>query len=437
MLPVPSDPFMASWERKRQPDDVPTPVAVAVSDFCRRAGAPASPRAVREALSASAEADDFRIRIVTDGEPPVRPLGPFAVVDLARGTPADVAGLRERSGYYLLVQELLAAQEGSRGSIAAVSGTETGSPGARTPYEAGSVEPSLPRPRTSGEASSAEPSASGSRTSAEASSVEASARPGSGASSPDTSAPGPRIPTGPLDGAPRSTLAQRIGPRRRAPQPPPTPRGRFTQVESQRAPLEVLAGPVGRAELESLLAQHGHRPAVLRALAQGYSGERGSAPSMPRLDALLAEHGLLEAAEAQERELILSALGEQRGALGRVAWALGLRSPELEELISRLALGPEVERVRERHRREALAAASWATRLDLLGRRKYLVDLGVEREFESRLRGDLARELAALGPQPDGPAALARRLAVPPTLISRALQRLGLSTGGTSSPTLT
>src|SRR5215468_8933142 len=49
MLLVSSDPFMASWERKRQPDDVPTPVAVAVSDFCPRAGTPAAPRAVREA----------------------------------------------------------------------------------------------------------------------------------------------------------------------------------------------------------------------------------------------------------------------------------------------------------------------------------------------------------------------------------------------------
>ena len=111
MLLVPSDPFMASWERKRQPDDVPTPVAVAVSDYCRRAGAPASPRAVREALSALLESDDFRVRAVTDAEPPVRPLGPFAVVDLARGTPPEIVGLRERSGYYALVEELLALQD--------------------------------------------------------------------------------------------------------------------------------------------------------------------------------------------------------------------------------------------------------------------------------------------------------------------------------------
>src|SRR5262249_51392714 len=120
MLLVSSDPFMASWERKRQPDDVPTPVAVAVSDFCRRPGTPAAPRAGREALPTMPDADDFRVRAVTDAEPPVRPLGPFAVVDLARGTPADIAALRERSGYYALVEELLGLQD-SRGALPAPS----------------------------------------------------------------------------------------------------------------------------------------------------------------------------------------------------------------------------------------------------------------------------------------------------------------------------
>jgi hypothetical protein len=221
-------------------------------------------------------------------------------------------------------------------------------------------------------------------------------------------------------------VAERIAPRRRAAQAPAAPRGRFTQVEAQRASLESLEAPEGRAVLETLLAQHGHRVALLRALAQGYSGHRGE-PSAPELDALLARHGLLEAAESTERELLLSALSEHRGALGRVAWALGVRAPELSALVSRLGLGPEVDRLREHFRREALTPGSWTARLDLLGRRKYLEDLGVEREFEERLRGDLGRELHALGRDgEDVPTALARRLAVSPTLVGRALERLGL-----------
>jgi hypothetical protein len=379
MLLVSSDPFMASWERKRQPDEVPTPVAVALSDFCRRAGVPAAPRAVREALSTVSEADDFRVRAVTDAEPPVRPLGPFAVVDLARGTPAETAALRERSGYYALVEELLALQEAPRAAPAPAIPTTTATPRAiaATPAAPPADAPAPPARRTARE-------------------------------------------------TPAPTVAERIAPRRRTAQAPAAPRGRFTQVEVQRAPLESLEAPEGRVVLETLLAQHGHRFALLRALAHGYSGRRGD-PSALELDALLERHGLLEAAESRERELLRAALSEHRGALGRVAWALGLRAPELSAVVSRLGLGPEVDRARERFRREALAPASWTARLDLLGRRKYLEDLGVEREFEDRLRGDLARELDALGPDGDEvAAALARRLAVSPALVARALERLGL-----------
>ena len=190
-------------------------------------------------------------------------------------------------------------------------------------------------------------------------------------------------------GDPAPTVAERIAPRRRAAQSPAEPRGRFTQVETERAPLESLEGPGGKTLLERLLGQHAHRPALLRALAQGYVGRRGSDPTAAELDALLDEHGLTAAVEDSERGLVLEALSEQRGALGRVAWALGLRGQELEGLVSRLGLAEEVSRLRERFRREALNPASWTARLDLLGRRKYLEDLGIEREFHDRLRADL------------------------------------------------
>jgi hypothetical protein len=207
-------------------------------------------------------------------------------------------------------------------------------------------------------------------------------------------------------------------------------------VEAQRAPLESLEAPGGRATLATLLRQHAHRPALLRALAQGYAGRRGE-PSASELDALLAAHGLLEAAEASERELILAAVSEHRGALGRVAWALGLRGPELGALVSHLGLDADVDRLREHFRREALTAASWTARLDLFGRRKYLEDLGVERDFEDRLRGDLLRELHAAGATgDDAAAALARRLAVSGTLVARALGRLGLLPEASASTTL-
>ncbi len=85
-----------------------------------------------------------------------------------------------------------------------------------------------------------------------------------------------------------------------------------------------------------------------------------------------------------------------------------------------------MDRLRERFRREALNPASWTARLDLLGRRKYLEDLGIERDFDERLRADLVRELKAAGGGKDGHPGLARRLGAPPTLVGRALERLGL-----------
>jgi hypothetical protein len=382
---------MASWERKRQPDDVPTPVAVAVSDFCRRAGAPASPREVREALSTVTEADEFRIRAVTDAEPPLRPLGPFAVVDLARGTPAELAGLRQRSGYYALVEELL-----SHAAQPAASLAEASTPGPLTPSSRPPAAEREPPPL---------------------------------AESATQTRPPERL----------STVAERIAPRRRAPSlaAPSAPRGRYTQVATQRATLDTLAGPEGRSALEKLLLQHGHRIALTRALAQGYAGGHSADPLPDEVDALLAAHGLLEVAEARECEMVLAALSEHRGALGRVGWALGLRPVELRGLVERLGLDEEVERTRERFRREALAPTHWTTRLDLLGRRKYLEDLGLERAFDERLRADLTSELGR--PEAGGPdrvPRLARRLGVPPELLARTLARLGLATdsGESSSP---
>ena len=102
------------WQRQRQPDDVPTPVAVAVSDFCRRAKSPATPTEVREALALLSEADDFRVRTLTDTEPQARPLGPFAVVDVLKGTAPTLAAARQGCGYYDVVQELARVHEEKR-----------------------------------------------------------------------------------------------------------------------------------------------------------------------------------------------------------------------------------------------------------------------------------------------------------------------------------
>ena len=368
------------WARKRAADEVPTPVAVAVADFCRRAGAPAAPADVRDALSVLAPEEDFRVRLLTDGEPPARPLGPYAVVDVLGGTPPSVAAQREGCGYYQLVRGILATQEAPHETAPTPAPALGNCPCARALGMDGRL-PSFRRRRR----------------------------------------------------APRhrpATLAERIAPRRRPPSAKPaslaTPRGRFAQLPSEQPSLEAMEAP----DLASLLRQHGHRPALLRTL----NADRGSSVPAHVLDRALERAGLLEGAAQTERELVLAALEEQRGALGRAAWALGVRASELSGWAERLGIASEVARIRDRFRREALQPVHWTARLDLLGKRKYLEDLGVTSDFEESVSKDLRHALEATDGSPEErTAVLATRLGVAPEALRRSLLRLGLFPGAPPS----
>ena len=59
---------------------------------------------------------------------------------------------------------------------------------------------------------------------------------------------------------------------------------------------------------------------------------------------------------------------DEKGSLGRAAHAFGLTLDELEKLIGALGVEAEVEKVRERYTREALAPDNLSLRLDLLFR---------------------------------------------------------------------
>ena len=97
---------MEVWQRRRAPDEVPAKVAVALSDFCRRAQAKAPAAVVREALALLDESEDFRVLDLCGSEPGATPLGPFAVIDLLHGTAAAIAAQRETTGYYALARQM-------------------------------------------------------------------------------------------------------------------------------------------------------------------------------------------------------------------------------------------------------------------------------------------------------------------------------------------
>lgn len=384
------------WQRRRHPDDVPTPVAVAVSDFCRRAKAPAPPAAVREALALVAEGDDFRLRELADSEPRAWPLGPLAVVDVINGADQALAAQREQTGYYQLARTLVEAQAQGAPPL--------------PPPPAGEPAPAQPPP------------------------------------APRASAKAPR-----KKKAPAPTLAEQIAPRRRSAEPPaaeaatapppapppgpprrqlPEPRGRFARVESSKAPLDELWGPAGHDVLATLVEQTGNRFALRRHLEQGYVSRRGRGVMVGDVLAALARQRLQPQLERLEREAVLSALTDNRGALARAAHALGMTDAELEQLIGDLGLAREVGEIRERFVREALSARNLPLRLDLVGRSRYLEDLGIEPRFREALERDLRALLdeAPAGEEAEARVAgVARRHGLNPELLRKAMDKLGLT----------
>jgi hypothetical protein len=378
-------------QRKRHPLDVPTPVAVALADFCRRAGGTVEPRTVRDALSLLPPAADARVTAFCAEPPPARPLGPFAVIDVLEGAlePAEAAQ-RQGAGAYDDVQVVAE----------------------------GELPPAEPAPQTQ----------------------------------PDPEPPAPPLLAPKRSRARKETVAQRIAPVKRpasapkpAPAPPPEPkpslwrkrdlpkgRGRFTNVDSTRARADAMLKPQLKDELEALVAQHGHRVALRKALEPRFQSKGGAELSLADVESALSHHGLRAALEAKERELLVAAITDAKGDRGRAALMLGMRISELDHVALDCGAEAEIARVREHWARESLAHGNLRLKLELLDKPKYLADLGVEKRF----RDALARELtelfdAALGSAHDLDTLTweaGRRSGLPYDKLKRALDQTGLST---------
>jgi hypothetical protein len=390
---------MIDWQRKRAPEDVPTPVAVAVSDFCRRARAAASPAMVRDALSCVDESFDARLRALADTEPSASPLGPFAVVDVVSGTDQPEAAQRERDGRYAEIRQTLRAVaspvlEPSKPVLVAV-----------TPEAAPEPQAESNRPKSASH---------GKRSKAEQ--LKERIRP---------RRRDPQVEEKPAETAEPQVFGTSFLPRRNL----PAPRGRFTRIDPQRASYEVLLRPESSELVESLVAQVPHRFALWKTLDQGYTGRRGHALTIDEVVALLERHHQARTLCVRERESVLAGVTDARGSLVKASQDLALRDRELERLITELRLEREVEELRERFRRDALDSKNLGWRLELVGRPKYLTDLGIEAKFELALARDLQR---LLGDEPSAQArwALAERIgkreALDPHLLERAFEHLGL-----------
>lgn len=385
---------MEQWQRRRHPEDVPTPIAVAVADFCRRAKAAAPAGVVREALAVLGDDDDFRVKEITDGEPEAKPLGPFALVDLIHGTSAATAAQRQETGYYDLVRALAAKTE---------------APAKPSPPPAPpKTQPVILSP-VKGDDEKAE-------------------RKRKKAALTVTQRIAPKKRTAPVERPAPPPPKEVIGPRKKN---LPLPRGKFTRIEAEASRLSELEKSAGKAELLGLIEQTGNRVALRHRLETQYVVRRGTPPAQEDVDALLARHGLMAAVQKREREAILGGLSDAKGSLTHVAFAQGLTPYELDRLIASTGLKPEVERIRERWVREALSTPNLKMRLDLLGRGKYLADLKIVRRFKDALERDLLDVLEALPVMPDLDlliAAAAKKHALPAEALRTAIDRLGIET---------
>ncbi|MEW6433533.1 MAG: hypothetical protein AB1730_18660 [Myxococcota bacterium] len=400
---------MIDWQRHRLPEDVPTPVAVAVSDFCRRAKAPAPAAVVREALALLPEADDFRVRALTDAEPEAQPLGPFAVIDMVRGTAPELAAQRQQTGYYDMVRAV--AEEQARAAPPPITAPP---PERVVPFPAAAPQ----RPRGEEE-------------------KKKKGKKGKGPSIAERIAPKRRV-----AGEQRAAAAPVPGrlpataylPKRQL----PAPRGRFTRLDPSRASIHALTKPEGAETLSALIGQLPHRYALLKTLSQGYLGRGGAELSVGDVEGLLDRHGLRARLEAKERDTLLGSILEQKGALGRAAHALGMRPKDLEGLLKHLRITREAKEIQERAIRDALSPRNLPARLELVSRTRYLEDLGIARRFRERLHEDLEVMVnAARDEATSAPALvdlLARRHALNADALRRALDALGLLDPTLSSP---
>ncbi|HYD40573.1 MAG TPA: Fis family transcriptional regulator [Anaeromyxobacter sp.] len=109
-----------------------------VRRWCAEAGRQTAAAEIRAALAPLSWDELLHAKALLADPPPARPLGPAALADLARGTPADVAAEREREGRY----------RGELEDLAPEAAADEGAPPAPRPAQrgrrAGSRRPSPP-----------------------------------------------------------------------------------------------------------------------------------------------------------------------------------------------------------------------------------------------------------------------------------------------------
>lgn len=412
------------FELARDPDEVPTPLAIAAADFCRRAGRPSSPESVRLALARLDFAEDEELRALVESEPEATPLGPEALVDLVRGLSAEEASAREESGYYVAMaraprkpppprgqrpsspaanpaerreaqrQELLGALAEAKGDL----GKAAANLGVTEDVLQGRVK----------------------RLSLVRKAQAITEQSGRAARAPVV--------------RPKGTKVERTRPS--APVPPPLPkhgagrppRGRLVLGTSAHRDPRELERPEAKQELRELLgAFKGNRKQLLRRLNEVFVSTKGKL-TPEKLDALLQKHHLAKEAEQMELDNLRFLFTQARGDLSEVATRMKLPPPELRKQLEARGLWADAERIRDRYRRELFGRPLSEQIFTFLKRSRYLRELDAMRPMERHLREELERAWDVARDLPEDLRAerLAKRLNVPADLAGELIHRFRL-----------
>lgn len=446
----------------RSPEDVPALVAIALSDFCRRADRPADAEEVRLALARLSPDEDAAVLRLSEGEPPATPLSPHAVIDLLRGLPAAEAARREAEGAYESIA-LQAREEAAQRAEPQAAGADMPAPAEAAPAAENPFAPSEESQRArlreaiAGAGGDLEKAADAlgledgaalrlvARKLGILEEVLAATAPKPAPATRRKKKASPEI--GPLRRTRAEVEALRAARAREqvreeevAPQPRPGRRpaapifGRYVAGPAARRDYGELQSPAGKAILEEIVAElRANRSQILERLGASWVRRDGRPIGAGDLERLLRTHDLTDWFARVERENLRILLRQQRGHLPAVRAVLRVEGGELQRMIRRHGLESDLLELRERTREDARVERTLSERIHFAAEREdSLRDAGVLEEVDRHNLRELraALEQAAgdgVSNDPDVVVELARRQqAIDPRIWRKAVRRYRL-----------
>jgi chaperonin cofactor prefoldin len=182
------------------------------------------------------------------------------------------------------------------------------------------------------------------------------------------------------------------------PLPKVAPQATVRREGGTKGIFAVLYEDKGRRTLAGLINQiRLDRHELVERVNQTFAGLPGTPLEEEDVLRAVHYHKLGDALLRRECDVVRRAFQRNRGSLAKAAQQLKSDPERLQARLRELNLTEDINRIRAGFA-EAVLSQSFAERLDLaLTREKYLEDLGIEKEVDTSLRDDLARERDKLG----------------------------------------